>query len=156
MRSVSLKKLLPALASAKSEMNNPKKGKINPAFKSGYVDLVTLLACIEEPLAAHGLQLIPTLTCHDGNLDCLVTTLFHNESEEFISSVHPLRPSKPDPQGFGSALTYARRYSIMALLNLGAEDDDGNAASGRPTGSDTIADKMRAKGSGFTRPTTKE
>lgn len=160
MRSQTLNHLLPALVKARSEMDNPKKGKVNPAFKSGYVDLPTLLECIGEPLRDNGLIIIHQLDLeHSGpeqTTDFLVTSIYHTESGEFIASRHPLRPVKSDPQGLGSAITYARRYSIMALLGLAAEDDDGNAASGQAAPKDPVADKMRQRGSGFSRKPSQE
>lgn len=163
LRSDSLKQLIPALIAAQAEMDNPKKGKVNPAFKSGYADLGTVIECSREALAAQGLTVTHQIgtgythgdTGQFASADSLCTILWHT-SGEFLGSVHPLRPVKNDPQGFGSAITYARRYSLMSLLGLAAEDDDGNAASARPSQANSIADKMRTKGSGFSAPTPKK
>jgi hypothetical protein len=59
----------------------------------------------------------------------LVTRLIHSSSGQWIEAVYPLKPQKEDPQGYGSALTYARRYSLSALVGVIVDDDDGNAAS---------------------------
>jgi hypothetical protein len=150
MQSETLTKLLPCLLAAQREIENPTKGKVNPAFKSGYADLATVLECVKEPLASQGLQLVQIVQpgfAPDGAVsDTLVTILYHI-SGEYIRSAYALKPAKADPQGVGSAITYARRYSIMAMLNLAAEDDVGNAASGNAVSKapNAIADKMRDK-----------
>lgn len=125
--STSISKILPALISAMREMENPKKDHVNPHFKSKYANLEGVLAA-KAPLLKNG---IVTLQDYDnsGPQPVLVTTLLH-ESGEWIRSEWPLIADKVTPQGMGSAQTYARRYALLGLLDLVAEDDDGNQASG--------------------------
>jgi hypothetical protein len=100
----------------------------NPHFKSRYADLSACVEAVIEALNANGIALIQrTLPCESG---VTVETVFLHTSGETMSS-GPLHvpASKNDPQGYGSALTYARRYSLMAACGIAPEDDDGNAAS---------------------------
>jgi hypothetical protein len=111
------------------------RDKINPAFRSKYLSLEALLGEVLPVLNKHGLALIqlPSFVYTSGALaavPALTTRLVHDESGESIETTMLLLASKSDPQGQGSAITYARRYSLMSMLGLSAdEDDDGNAAS---------------------------
>jgi hypothetical protein len=98
----------------------------NSYFKSKYADLATLLDAIEARAADFGILIISKIQRHDSGLE-LCTKLTHKDSEEIEESVFPIFGSKP--QEIGSSVTYARRYNIQSLLNLAAEDDDGNAAN---------------------------
>lgn len=103
-----------------------KKESKNPFFKSSYADLATVLDAIEIEAANCGLVITSGLS-HASGVMVLTTTLEHKDSEEKKDSSFPVTGSKP--QEIGSGVTYARRYNIQCLLNLAAEDDDGNAAS---------------------------
>lgn len=107
------------------------KDTANGAFKgTKYADLGAVWDAIKGPLHECGFSVIQSPD-FDGEVMWLRTTILHVSGER-IEGRYPLRPSKPDPQGYGSALTYARRYSISAMLGVIADDDDdGNAASGR-------------------------
>lgn len=131
-----MKNLLKALLAAQSELTDPVKNSTNPAFRNRYADLHAVLEAIEAPLAKNGLVITQTLRLDESlgdapktNEQVLVTCLWHVESAEVISSTMALRPEKPTPQGMGSAISYARRYSLQALLGLTAVDDDGQEAS---------------------------
>jgi hypothetical protein len=124
--SESVKNLLPALASAIAAMPDPKKNAKNDHFRNRYADLGSVLECCFEPLASNGLVLTQTVSGQ-----ALVTRLWHVASGEWIDSIFALQPEKNTPQGFASALTYARRYSIKALFGMVDTDDDGNVASGQ-------------------------
>lgn len=105
------------------------KDATNPAFKSKYADLAAVWEAVRGPLAEHGFGVIQAPQ-FEGDTMFLETTLLHASGEIMISR-YPLRPVKQDPQGFGSAITYAKRYALSAMLGVVAdEDDDGNAASG--------------------------
>lgn len=107
-----------------------KKESDNPFFKSAYANLATILDAIEVEAAKCGLVITSQLVA--GEAIVLTTTLSHKDSEETIVSTFPVFGSKP--QEIGSSITYARRYNIQSLLNLAAEDDDGNAAQqSKPT-----------------------
>lgn len=108
------------------------KDSTNPAFKSKYADLGAVWDAVRGPLAAHGFCIIQSPQFDADNI-WLETTLLHTSGEKMVSR-YPLRPTKQDPQGFGSALTYARRYCLSAMLGVVADlDDDGNAASEKPS-----------------------
>lgn len=125
-----LGKLLPALLAAKREMGPLIRNSINPFHKNRYADLEAVVAVSEAPLGLHGLVVVQTTDVQERGVG-LVTRLYH-ESGEYLESWYPLKPKSDDPQGLAAALTYARRYALMALLGLAPEDDDGETASARP------------------------
>jgi hypothetical protein len=112
--------LVTALARAQGQMRNVAFDRQNPHFKSKYASLAAILDMIRQPLSDNGLALTQTLEPFPEGLR-LVTTL--RGYGETIESAHPL-PSNVKSQEFGSALTYARRYSLTAMLNVSADDDD--------------------------------
>lgn len=104
------------------------KDATNPAFRSKYADLGAVWEAVKDPLHEHGFAVIQSPD-FDGETMWLATTIMHS-SGEYRMGRYPIRPTKPDPQGYGSAITYARRYSLSAMLGvISEEDDDGNAAS---------------------------
>lgn len=116
-----------ALASAQAELTDPVKDSVNPHFKSRYADLATVLKTVRPVLSKHGIALTQTTNYAEGVL-VLVTRLSWRDEE--IVGHYPVIPQQSTPQGYGSALTYARRYAIQAIVGVAAdEDDDGNAAS---------------------------
>jgi hypothetical protein len=129
-----MKNVSAALVKAQKQFGPALKSSTNPHFKSKYADLAACVEAVIEALNASGIALMQrTIECADG---VTVETVFVHESGETLSS-GPLHvpAAKQDPQGYGSALTYARRYSLMAACGIAPEDDDGNAASRKP-GSD--------------------
>lgn len=127
--SPSVKELASALIKAQAGMPRLAKDKTNPFFKSAYVGLDTVMPAALKVLSEHSLGVVQTIGQDERGGTTLSTTLLH-ESGEWISDTQPLLLVKPDPQGQGSAVTYARRYAMMALLGMVAEeDDDGNRAS---------------------------
>lgn len=138
-----MQKLISALIKAKAEFQPIHKNKINPHYKSKYADLDSVLDAVTPALNNHGLAIIQLVGIVDGKT-ILETRLYH-EGGEFTSSVFPL-PETSDPQKIGSALTYARRYSLCAILSVAAdEDNDGNAASEKNT--ETNKGRLQLKGS---------
>lgn len=132
-RSESIVNLAKSLAAAQGEMHNPKKDTPNTFFKSLYADLAAVRDCVIPVLSKHKLAVTQLITEHDEKPAC-ITILMH-ESGEFIETTMYLRPVKQDPQGIGSASTYARRYQLQSIAGVAAEaDDDGNAASGHTNG----------------------
>jgi len=102
------------------------KDAVNPHFKSKYVTLQAAIDAVLPALHANGFALIQRTSVVDGRT-ILRTELLHVSNECLVSD-YPVHPVKADPQGEGSALTYARRYALMALCGIAPEDDDGNAA----------------------------
>lgn len=122
--------IAPAFIKAKQEFGKALKNKANPAFKSKYADLAACLEAVDDALLAHGIAMYQETFLDDTGVT--VETVFLHESGEAIRAGKLHVPaSKQDPQGYGSALSYARRYSLMASCGIAAEDDDGNAASGK-------------------------
>lgn len=126
LTSDSITKIMPALIKAQGEFAPAVKAKVNPHFKSKYVPLDAVLDAIAGPLRANGIAILQQTDIEDART-VLVTRLVH-ESGEWLAGKYPVHPVKADPQGEGSALTYARRYALMALAGIAPEDDDGNAA----------------------------
>lgn len=126
MTSENMGALFAALAKAQGQMANATLNKINPHFKSRYADLAAIREAVTPALAANDLAVAQVIQSTERG-PVLVTVLGH-KSGAAIESHHPL-PPMGKPQEFGSALSYARRYSIAALCGIGAEeDDDANAA----------------------------
>ena len=113
-----------ALSKFHEEVGKIKKSSTNPHFKNKYADVNTVLDAIREPLKKAGLCFVQ-LPQQGGLKTILATT----EGDEQIESFLEYELSKKDMQGLGSAITYARRYALVSMLGLEAEDDDGNEAS---------------------------
>lgn len=129
--SESIKNLTKALLAAQKNMGKAVKGSSNPYFKSKYADLPTVMEVVKEPLNEAGIIVLQPASYHEGK-NFITTTLIHAETGEFMSSETEVICSKAnDPQAFGAAQTYARRFSLQSMLFIPAEDDDGNYASGR-------------------------
>ena len=123
-----MNKIASALVKAQRAFGPAIKSSSNPHFKSKYADLSACIEAVIDGLNANGIALIQKQHPHDGGV--AVETIFVHESGEMLSAgLLTVPASKQDPQGYGSALTYARRYSLMAACGIAPEDDDGNAAS---------------------------
>ena len=114
-----------ALSKAQGEIENASKDRKNDFFKSSYATLASVIDALKEPLSKNGLSYCQLV---DDAGDKLSTILMHS-SGEWIKSVIPIKSSKNDAQGYGSGLTYARRYALSAICGLTQDDDDGNDAS---------------------------
>ncbi len=123
-----MKNIAKALSEFHLKVDKISKDAINPFFKSNYASLPNVLDAIREPLQEAGLTFTQLPMGENG----LKTILFHVETGEMLESEMSMTPSKQDPQGAGSALTYMRRYALVSILGLNVDDDDGNAASKKP------------------------
>lgn len=132
-RSESIKEIATALSKAQKLMEGASKDKTNPFFKAKYADLASVKEAIREPLADNGLSY--TQIVHDDPLAAKIeTVVMHSSGEWFSNGILSVPVSKNDAQGFGSAITYARRYSLQAAFGVAPEDDDRNAAvQAKPT-----------------------
>ena len=124
--------LAEALAKAQGVMVPAKKAAVNPFFKSKYADLASVWDVCRGPLSENGLSVVQTILVQSSfppapDRTILQTILLHI-SGQWIESNYPVNPVKDDPQGIGSALTYARRYALMAMIGIAPEDDDGESA----------------------------
>jgi hypothetical protein len=123
-----MKNIASALVKAQRGFAPALKTSTNPHFRSKYVDLAGCVEAVVDALNAAGIALIQRTS--EDNTGVTVETVFVHESGEMLEcgKLH-VPAAKQDPQGYGSALTYARRYSLMAACGIAPEDDDGNAAS---------------------------
>lgn len=123
-----MKQIATALVKAQKQFQPALKTSTNPHFRSNYADLSACVEAVIGALNANGIYLLQkNYDCADG---VMVETVFVHESGEMLECGIVHFPAvKKDPQGYASALTYARRYSLMASCGIAPEDDDGNAAS---------------------------
>jgi len=133
-----------AFVAAQKEFAPAIKNSTNPHFRSAYVDLAGCVEAVLDALNNHGIALMQkTHECDNGVK--VETVLLHESGEAITGGIIQVPADKQTPQGYGSALTYARRYSLMAATGIAPEDDDGNAAT------KSMADKVRE-----TAPVTKK
>lgn len=126
MQSEQINELAAALAKAQGVMGNAVMNRINPHFKSKYADMGSVLDAIRPPLSANGLAIVQPMQITESGL--VLRTILMHSSGQYIAAEYPL-PTASNQQAMGSALTYARRYSIATLVcNASDEDDDANAA----------------------------
>lgn len=129
-------KVAAAFVKAQKEFGPALKLSSNQAFKqngkvSRYADLTSCLEAVMDALNNNGIALMQrTYECKDGVM--LETVFLHESGEMLEGGMLHVPATKHDAHGYGSALTYARRYSLMATCGISAEDDDGNAASLKP------------------------
>jgi len=136
--SESIEHLATALAAAQGALKNPPKNKINPHFKSAYVDLSDGLTAVRECFSKHWLVFIQGTSLMDGVI--VLNTRIAHKSGQWIESDYPVG-GFGKPQEMGSAMTYARRYALFSMVGVaGEDDDDGNAAQA----ADTTAVKAKA------------
>ena len=131
MTQITHKNIAAALAAAQSEMGKALKSANNPHFRSKYADLASVMDACLPSLNAHGIAVVqPTIDDERGRY--VETVLIHGDSDGELRCRVPLIVQKNDMQGYGSAVTYARRYGLMAMAGIAPEDDDGNAAAKAP------------------------
>jgi len=119
-------KLAEALSKAQAVIEGAKEDAVNPFFKSKYADLSSVWAACKKPLSDNGLAVLQTIE-NGGEKIYLVTTLAHL-SGQWMRSYMPVIMTKQDAQGFGSAITYCRRYALSAMVGVCPQDDDAESA----------------------------
>jgi len=131
-----------AIIKAQLEMGIAKKDSINPFFRNHYADLNSIREACMPALNKHGIAVLqPTVQVDGKNY---VKTLLLHESGESIESITEIIFNKPnDAQAQGSGITYARRYGLQSLVNVGAEDDDGNKAVEKPKQKERLVEYMQ-------------
>lgn len=129
MQSEHTNEIFTALAMAQGEMSPAIKDSSNPFFKSKYSDLTSVWDAARAPLTKNGLCVVQSVMLTEGG-SVLVTVLGH-KSGQWIKSVAPIISTKNDAQGYGSAVTYQRRYAMSALCGVSSDDDDGEKAVAR-------------------------
>ena len=128
LTSESITAIMPAFIKAQGNFAPALKKAENPHFKSKFVALDGVIDAVSDALRAEGIAIMQQTDVTENGGTILISRLIH-ESGEWIAGRYPVHPVKSDPQGEGSALTYARRYALMALVGIAPEDDDGNAAT---------------------------
>lgn len=123
-----MKNIAAALVKAQKGFGPALKTSTNPHFRSKYADLSACVEAVVDALNANGITLMQQ-TREDDTGVTVQTVFLHESGEAWESGWLHVPAAKQDPQGYGSALTYARRYSLMAACGIAPEDDDGNAAS---------------------------
>lgn len=118
--------LAAALAKAQGEMSHAAKDRANPAFKARYADLASVLDACRAALAANGIAVIQAVSTAPGWVD--VTTRIVHASGEWAECTVGIAPVDGRAHAVGSAITYARRYGLAAMVGVAPDDDDGNAA----------------------------
>lgn len=134
--SLTTKEIFAALVQAKAEFKPAVKASVNPHFRSNYADLATVISATEEALSKNGLCIIQSPQGDVSRQSVTIVTRLGHISGEWIEGqleLPAMNRDKFDPQSVGSAITYARRYALMGMLGITAEDDDGNAASATPS-----------------------
>lgn len=123
-------KIAEALSKAQGLIGNAHKDSSNPFFKSSYADLASCWDACREALAKNNLAVVQTHRKTPRGKLLLITQLIHS-SGQWIKGDIVMDLSKADPQGYGSATTYARRYGLCAMVGISPADDDGNSCSGK-------------------------
>jgi len=121
------KNLAGALVRAQAEIEGAVKGSVNPAFRYKYADLASVIDAVRPALAKHGLAFIQEVTERDQGV-YVETVVVHESGEMYRCGKLPIPAPKQDPHGYGSAISYGKRYSLMAAFGVPSADDDGNAA----------------------------
>jgi hypothetical protein len=127
--STEIGELASALAIAQGKITGALKDSANPFFKSKYADLASVWDACRGPLSENGIAVIQTTEIDEQGVT-IVTTLAH-KSGQWVRGKLRMIPKDASPQGFGSAITYGRRYGLAAVVGVAQVDDDGNAASGK-------------------------
>lgn len=126
--SENINEIMPALIKARGQFKAAIKDASNPHFKSAYATLDSVVDAVNDALLNNEILLTQPTSVDDNGTTILHTRFLHT-SGQWVGSTYPVYPVKRDPQGEGSALTYARRYALMSLAGIAPEDDDGNAAT---------------------------
>ena len=125
-KSDNIDKLAEALSKAQSEIKGALASSVNPFFKSNYADLDTVIKSCFPQLTKNGLSIIQgNDVCEKGSF--YVTTMLLHNSGQWIKSKLKMPITKPDAQGVGATITYARRFSLSAMVGIAQTDDDGNS-----------------------------
>ena len=148
-----------ALAAAQAQIEGARKSAQNPHLRNRYADLAAVWDACREALTAHGLSVVQGPETGDGVV-IVHTRLVHSSGQWMESTLAlPWSAGKgtSDAQAIGSAITYARRYALSAMVGIAPDDDDGNAAGNRPRAArQTRQDTPRASGQGQHHPTWRD
>lgn len=122
-----MKEIFGALAKAQKNFEAARKSSVNGGFKNKYADLSACMDAIRDPLNDQNIFVTQTIETVDSGV--VIETVFAHASGEVYTGGKLFLPVvKHDAQGYGSAITYGRRYSLLTACGVAPEDDDGNAA----------------------------
>lgn len=138
LRSESIAKLAPALLQAQKNMTNATKDTKNPFFKSKYADLNSVREAVTPALHAAGISILQ-LNVYEEGKTFVRTTLLHESGEYICSDIEVIAKEANNPQAYGSAISYARRYGLSSMLSVGASDDDAQEAMGSSVKAPAVA-----------------
>lgn len=124
----SISNIATALLKAQQEITFAAKDSKNPAFKSTYANLESVIEAVKGPLNTHGIAFVQSFSPSAPGFLALSTRLLHT-SGEWIEDEMTVPLQKNDAQGYGSAATYSRRYALAAITGLYQADDDGQEAA---------------------------
>lgn len=122
--------LATALAKAQGAIEGAKKRSVNPGFRSRYADLASVWDACREELSSNGLSIIQMVCDAAPGFVGLETVLMHSSGQSITNRFSMPVKDPNNAQAVGSAITYARRYALMAIVGIAPEDDDGTVASG--------------------------
>jgi hypothetical protein len=137
-----MNKIAAALVKAQRDFGPALKTNTNPHFKSKYAGLDACIEAVIDALNKNGIALTQRTHVAQGHPVEVETVLLHESGEEMSFGRLFVPSSKADAQGYGSAITYARRYQLQCALGLAPEDDDGNAASAQPQARQTMPARL--------------
>ncbi len=138
-----MKLIAKALLDAQKEMGNALKDSKNPFFKSNYADLNSIREACMPALNKYGIVVLQPTAFIEGK-NFIKTVLLHESGETIEALTEIVYSKQNDAQSQGSGITYARRYGLQSLVNVGAEDDDGNKSSGITNALDEYKIKLNA------------
>lgn len=141
-RSDGIAELAKALSAAQREVETASKDSVNPHFNRSYADLASVWQACREPLTKNGLSVMQR-PVSEGNRVGVITTVLHSSGQWMESTLWTV-PQQAGPQAMGSCITYLRRYSLSAVAGVAPDDDDGNAASPRGKGRETVDPAYKA------------
>ena len=144
-----LTKFAPAFLAAQRAITFAAKDATNPHFRNKYADLPAVIEAVKPALNKAGIVFTQTPSPSDQGALSLTTRLLH-ESGEWIQDTATVPLPKSDPQGYGSAMTYARRYALASICGLFQDDDDGNAASHTPRAQELAKSQGKPVSGGIT------
>ncbi|GAK32117.1 phage replication protein, partial [Weissella oryzae SG25] len=128
--------LFKGLSVFRKQLKQPLKDANNPFFKSKYVPLENVVEVIDDALKDTGLSYTQEIETTKNNTNIIHTIIIHESGQYMVVDGAELKPTKQDPQGIGSAITYNRRYSLSTAFGIASDtDDDGNQASSKPSNS---------------------
>jgi hypothetical protein len=121
------KELYSAIVKAQAAMSHAAKDSKNPHFKSAYSSLASVIDAVRPALSANNLAFVQKLHTADNGIS-IETVLIHESGQEMSCGILFIPATKQDAQGFGSAISYGKRYSLQSALGIASEDDDGQSA----------------------------